>query len=103
VVFATARRLESMSQLVARAAVRPLQLDVTDEASVRAAVGAVARETGGRIDVLVNNAGVGLVSRVAGWVVTRLYAPGRHCSGHGSKVAAVGWTPPSSCAAAKVC
>ncbi len=37
--------------------VRFLRLDVTDAASVRAAVGAVERESG-RLDVLVNNAGV---------------------------------------------
>ena len=36
------------------------QLDVTDDASVKNAVQAISSETGGRIDVLVNNAGYGL-------------------------------------------
>lgn len=38
--------------------VRPVQLDVTDDASVAAAVETVAREST-RLDVLVNNAGIG--------------------------------------------
>jgi NAD(P)-dependent dehydrogenase (short-subunit alcohol dehydrogenase family) len=36
------------------------QLDVTDDSSVKNAVEAISSETGGRIDVLVNNAGYGL-------------------------------------------
>src|ERR671932_1774821 len=36
------------------------QLDVTDDASVKNAIQAISSETGGRIDVLVNNAGYGL-------------------------------------------
>jgi NAD(P)-dependent dehydrogenase (short-subunit alcohol dehydrogenase family) len=36
------------------------QLDVTDDISVKNAVQAISSETGGRIDVLVNNAGYGL-------------------------------------------
>src|ERR1051325_3058535 len=36
------------------------QLDVTDDTSVKNAVEAISSETGGRIDVLVNNAGYGL-------------------------------------------
>ena len=54
-VIATARRVEDLAELAA-AGCRTLPLDVTDEASMRAAVEAV--ETAhGRIDVLVNNAG----------------------------------------------
>ena len=37
---------------------RFVQLDVTDEDSVIAAAGLVAAETGGRLDVLINNAGI---------------------------------------------
>jgi NAD(P)-dependent dehydrogenase (short-subunit alcohol dehydrogenase family) len=40
--------------------IRIKQLDVTDDASVKNAVEAISSETGGRIDVLVNNAGYGL-------------------------------------------
>ena len=54
-VVATARRLEDLADL-AVAGCRTLALDVTDEASMRAAVDAV-EATHGRIDVLVNNAG----------------------------------------------
>jgi NAD(P)-dependent dehydrogenase (short-subunit alcohol dehydrogenase family) len=49
-VVATARRLESIEDLDVAAR---LELDVTDDASVAAAV-----EAAGRVDVLVNNAGV---------------------------------------------
>lgn len=53
--YATARRPESVAELQARG-LRTLALDVTDEASMRAALRAVEAEHGG-IDVLVNNAG----------------------------------------------
>jgi NAD(P)-dependent dehydrogenase (short-subunit alcohol dehydrogenase family) len=36
-----------------------LQLDVTDEESLRKCVGVVVKEAGGGLDVLVNNAGIG--------------------------------------------
>jgi len=54
-VYATARRLESLAELEARGA-RTLALDVTDEASMAAAVEAVEAEAGA-VGVLVNNAG----------------------------------------------
>jgi NAD(P)-dependent dehydrogenase (short-subunit alcohol dehydrogenase family) len=54
-VYATARRLESVAELEARGA-RTLALDVTDEASMAAAVEAVEAEAGA-VGVLVNNAG----------------------------------------------
>jgi NADP-dependent 3-hydroxy acid dehydrogenase YdfG len=54
-VYATARRAETLSALAA-AGCRTLALDVTDEASVKAAVAEVeARE--GAVGVLINNAG----------------------------------------------
>jgi NAD(P)-dependent dehydrogenase (short-subunit alcohol dehydrogenase family) len=54
-VYATARRRETLAELES-AGCRTLALDVTDEASMVAAVEAVTAESG-RIDALVNNAG----------------------------------------------
>lgn len=55
VVYATARRPESIADLVERGC-RTLALDVTDEASMRAAV-ATIEEAEGSVGALVNNAG----------------------------------------------
>lgn len=54
-VYASARRLESIEQL-GHAGCELLQLDVTDERSMRAAVETIEREHGA-VGVLVNNAG----------------------------------------------
>jgi NAD(P)-dependent dehydrogenase (short-subunit alcohol dehydrogenase family) len=54
-VYATARRPDTIADL-AEAGARTLALDVTDEASMRAAVAAV-EEAEGAVGVLVNNAG----------------------------------------------
>ncbi len=56
-VFPTARRLEAIADLAGPSS-RPLALDVTDAASIEAAV-ASALASAGRLDVLVNNAGYG--------------------------------------------
>jgi NAD(P)-dependent dehydrogenase (short-subunit alcohol dehydrogenase family) len=56
-VYATARTVDSLADL-AEAGAHTLALDVTDEASMVAAVGAV-EAAHGRLDVLVNNAGYG--------------------------------------------
>lgn len=54
-VYATARRLEALADLEAKG-VKTLALDVTDESSMQAAVGAV-EEAEGAVGALVNNAG----------------------------------------------
>jgi NAD(P)-dependent dehydrogenase (short-subunit alcohol dehydrogenase family) len=61
-VYATARRPESIEEL-ASAGCEALALDVTDDASMRAAVAAV-EEAEGAVGVLVNNAGYSLSGAV---------------------------------------
>lgn len=64
-VVATARKAETVREQFPDAgdALLPVSLDVTDHQSIRAAVG-TAVERFGRIDVLVNNAGTGLLAAV---------------------------------------
>lgn len=57
VVYGAARREERLESLVS-ASVRPLVMDVADDASRRAGIARIVAEAG-RIDVLVNNAGYG--------------------------------------------
>jgi len=57
-VFAGARRLDRMAGLAAAGATLLLKLDLTDDASIVAAVNTIKNEAR-RIDVLVNNAGYG--------------------------------------------
>jgi NAD(P)-dependent dehydrogenase (short-subunit alcohol dehydrogenase family) len=57
-VFAAARRLDRMKQLEALGATL-VSLDLTDDMSIAAAMAEIERATGGRLDVLVNNAGYG--------------------------------------------
>ncbi|WP_106403394.1 SDR family NAD(P)-dependent oxidoreductase [Actinocorallia populi] len=66
-VVAGARRVGRLKDLVDRAAgeVAAVELDVTDQASVRAAVAGAVERFGG-LDVLVNNAGVMLSGPISG-------------------------------------
>jgi 1-acylglycerone phosphate reductase len=56
-VFATARSVSKMSTL-APLGIHTLELDVTSEPSIAAAVAAVRTATDGHLDILINNAGV---------------------------------------------
>jgi NAD(P)-dependent dehydrogenase (short-subunit alcohol dehydrogenase family) len=61
-VLAGVRGEQAGEQLVAEAAggpVQPVRLDVTSTEQIEAARGLVERDAGGRLDALVNNAGVG--------------------------------------------
>lgn len=63
-VFATTRSVSKMDRLAGHPNVTLLALDVTSPASVDAAVAAVTCKTGGRLDYLVNNAGLQIVMPV---------------------------------------
>jgi 1-acylglycerone phosphate reductase len=54
-VFASARRLDAMADL-AEAGIHTLELDVTNEDSVRSTRERISELTGGTLDILVNNA-----------------------------------------------
>jgi 1-acylglycerone phosphate reductase len=57
-VFASARRLSSMASLSNNPNITLLDLDVTSQESVQKAYKAVAKATGGTLDVIYHNAGV---------------------------------------------
>jgi len=97
-VYATARRPETLAELESKGC-RTMALDVTDEASMEAAVKRIEEESGG-VDALVNNAGYSqsgaietldmkalrrqFETNVFGLVrITQLVLPGMRSRGHG--------------------
>ncbi|EPS37213.1 hypothetical protein H072_9123 [Dactylellina haptotyla CBS 200.50] len=58
-VFASARNLTKTTHLVAMG-IQVVELDVLDDNAIKAAVKVVAEATGGRLDYLINNAGIEL-------------------------------------------
>jgi len=59
-VFATARKLEKM-KLLQELECDCLILDVEDETTIRAASEEVRKLTGGKLDLLINNAGISMI------------------------------------------
>jgi 1-acylglycerone phosphate reductase len=61
-VFATARSLTKIAHLSTLPNVTCIALDVTSTESIQVAVKIVSKKTGGKLDYLINNAGLGIVS-----------------------------------------
>jgi 1-acylglycerone phosphate reductase len=59
-VFATARNLSKVEHLKSMG-IETVQLDVVDVSSLKNAVASVDKATAGRLDVLINNAGISMV------------------------------------------
>src|SRR5260370_41445457 len=68
IVYGAARRTDRLERL-ARAGIRPLTMDVTDDQAMRTGVESIIAATGG-IDVLVNNAGYGSYGALEGVPLT---------------------------------
>lgn len=60
-VFASARKVERMGSLVNLPNVVPVTLDVTSTSDIEAAVEIIRTHTGGKLDILINNAGSGYI------------------------------------------
>lgn len=85
--LATGRDLSKLEHLKGLG-IETLQLDVEDSESIKAAAKAVAKMTGGKLDFLVNNAGMGELLRV--------HAPPLSRTSRADVGAEQGITPPSS-------
>jgi NAD(P)-dependent dehydrogenase (short-subunit alcohol dehydrogenase family) len=73
-VYLGARDAERGAAAAAELGSRFVQLDVTDDTSVENALGAIA-ENEGRLDVLVNNAGISTTAEVSGPVALAVFDP----------------------------
>jgi 1-acylglycerone phosphate reductase len=62
-VFASARNLNKTKHLVDMG-IQVVKVDVLDEKSIHAAVEVVNESTGGKLDYLVNNAGIGMIEHL---------------------------------------
>jgi NAD(P)-dependent dehydrogenase (short-subunit alcohol dehydrogenase family) len=71
-VYIGARSIERGEAAAAELGARFVQLDVTDDASVEAAIG-VIDERDGHLDVLVNNAGISATADVSGPVALKVF------------------------------
>jgi 1-acylglycerone phosphate reductase len=60
-VFATVRKLSKLGALAEKPNVTPLELDINSAESIAAAVSVVSAQTNGKLDFLINNAGVSVV------------------------------------------
>lgn len=60
-VFATARSTKSLSQLEAKG-IETLPLDVTSAESIAALKAEITKRTGGKLDILFNNAGTSMLT-----------------------------------------
>ncbi|KAL1665574.1 hypothetical protein GGF50DRAFT_113996 [Schizophyllum commune] len=63
-VFAASRRLESMESL-AEEGIETLRLDIANDDDIKETADEIGRRTGGSLDMLVNNAGVGYTASIA--------------------------------------
>lgn len=73
-VFATARSTKSLSQLEAKG-IEILPLDVTSAESIAALKAEITKRTGGKLDILFNNAGTSMLTSTVGFFTRE--GPGR--------------------------
>ncbi len=62
-VFASTRKADDVARLT-KDGLRCVQLDITDPRSIDQALSTVFKESGGRLDALINNAGIGLFGAI---------------------------------------
>ena len=75
-VFATARSTKSLSELEAKG-IEVLPLEVTSAESIAALKAEIAKRTGGKLDMLFNNAGTSMLLSLCLSLFTTTSSPGR--------------------------